>query len=133
MFSLLHRNAFTQSTRNLSLTLIRFLNGIPLPLFKSSDIDLMNGEEFSASRPLKSASALIPIVERDDSANVIFTRRTATARHHAGQISFPGGRKEDQDRGPAATALREAQEEIGLDPRNVDWFPDHAGRRMRGV
>ncbi len=91
-----------------------------LPFFKSSDIDLMNGEEFSASRPLKSASALIPIVELDDSANVIFARRTATARHHAGQISFPGGRKEDHDRGPAATALREAQEEIGLDPRNVE-------------
>ncbi len=86
----------------------------------TSDLDLMNGEEFSADRPLKSASVLIPIVERDASANVILTRRTATVRHHAGQISFPGGRREDHDRGPEATALREAQEEIGLDPRNVE-------------
>lgn len=86
----------------------------------TSDLDLMNSAEILNSDPPSSASVLIPIITRAGAANVILTRRTTTVKHHAGQISFPGGRMEEQDRDPEATALREAHEEIGLDPFNVE-------------
>jgi len=63
---------------------------------------------------LIAAAVLVPVVERDDSYTVLFTRRTEGLRHHAGQISFPGGRVEATDRSPEETALRETREEIGL-------------------
>jgi len=66
------------------------------------------------------ASVLVPIVERPEELRVLFTRRTAHLRDHSGQISFPGGRAEPHDPSPEATALREAEEEIGLDPRRVE-------------
>lgn len=53
---------------------------------------------------------------------LLLTQRAATLRHHAGQISFPGGRADPQDPAPAATALREAHEEVGLDPGTVEVF-----------
>lgn len=71
----------------------------------------------AARRP---ASVLVPIVERPEELRVLFTRRTAHLRDHSGQISFPGGRAEPHDPSPEATALREAEEEIGLDPRRVE-------------
>jgi 8-oxo-dGTP pyrophosphatase MutT (NUDIX family) len=59
------------------------------------------------------AAVLVGVIGRAE-PSVILTRRTAHLRDHAGQISFPGGRMEEDDPDPAATALREAQEEIGL-------------------
>jgi 8-oxo-dGTP pyrophosphatase MutT (NUDIX family) len=73
------------------------------------------------------AAVLIPLVERSD-LTVLFTQRATQLRNHAGQISFPGGRIEPGDEGPAAAALREASEEIGLDQRFVSvigYLPDH--------
>lgn len=64
--------------------------------------------------PLRPASVLIALVERASGLNVILTRRTEALRHHAGQVSFPGGRIEASDVDPVAAALREADEEIGL-------------------
>ncbi|MFI2751937.1 NUDIX hydrolase [Cellulomonas sp. P22] len=52
--------------------------------------------------------------------DVLLTRRSSTLGHHPGQISFPGGRLDPGDDGPAAGALREAREETGLDPSGVD-------------
>lgn len=66
------------------------------------------------------AAVLIPLVQRPAGMTVLLTRRTAHLTSHPGQISFPGGRAEDHDAGAVATALREANEEIGLDARHVD-------------
>jgi 8-oxo-dGTP pyrophosphatase MutT (NUDIX family) len=66
------------------------------------------------------AAVLIPLVDHPAGLTVLLTRRTAHLDHHAGQISFPGGRVEEGDADPIATALRETQEEIGLDPSHID-------------
>ncbi len=68
----------------------------------------------------KHAGVLIPLLFEDDMHKVIFTKRTDTVEHHKGQISFPGGATDDGDRSTEETALRESQEEIGLDPEDVD-------------
>ena len=66
------------------------------------------------------AAVLLGLVDRPAGPCIILTQRTAHLRDHAGQISLPGGRLEPEDAGPAEAALREAQEEIGLDPQRVD-------------
>jgi 8-oxo-dGTP pyrophosphatase MutT (NUDIX family) len=74
------------------------------------------------------AAVLVPLVEREAGLHVLLTQRATQLRQHAGQISFPGGRMEPTDADPKATALREAQEEIGLDARFVTvvgYLPDH--------
>ena len=68
---------------------------------------------------LRAAAVLVGLVDRGEGEQVLLTRRTEGLRHHAGQISFPGGRIEDADADPVAAALREAQEEIGLLPRQA--------------
>ena len=60
------------------------------------------------------AAVLIPLVTHDAGLTAIFTERTTHLNDHAGQVSFPGGRFEPADGGAVTTALREAEEEIGL-------------------
>ena len=67
----------------------------------------------------KPAAVLVPVVDRPEPA-VILTMRTAELPSHAGQIAFPGGKIDQGDQGPLAAALREAQEEVGLDPGLVE-------------
>jgi 8-oxo-dGTP pyrophosphatase MutT (NUDIX family) len=66
------------------------------------------------------AAVLVPIIGRPDGLTVLFTRRTAQLKAHSGQISFPGGRAEPGDPSAEHTALREAEEEIGLPPARVE-------------
>jgi 8-oxo-dGTP pyrophosphatase MutT (NUDIX family) len=66
------------------------------------------------------AAVLVPVIHREPEATVLFTERTGGLRSHAGQISFPGGRIDADDAGPEAAALREAGEEIGLQPEFVE-------------
>ena len=76
----------------------------------------------------KNASVLIALLQRPDGLHVLLTRRTAHLSQHAGQISFPGGRSEPEDRDAIQTALRETQEEVGLDPKQVEilgCLPDY--------
>ncbi len=74
------------------------------------------------------AAVLVPIVEHPGEPTVLLTQRATQLRHHAGQVSFPGGRIEPEDGSPAAAALREAREEISLEESSVSvvgFLPDH--------
>ena len=84
------------------------------------DHDLTPGDKPANGAPLMRAAVLVPLVERPEGWTVLLTQRTDHLHHHAGQISFPGGRAEDEDDTPVATALRECEEEIGLDRGHVE-------------
>lgn len=71
-------------------------------------------------KELTPASVLVPLVKRESGLAVLLTQRTAHLANHAGQISFPGGRMEEDDHDAVETALRETEEEIGLDRGHVD-------------
>lgn len=93
------------------------------PARDSSDFDL-NPEVknlLPAGRKLRSASVLVPIIERASGLNVMLTKRASSLRHHAGQVSFPGG-KVDGNESAQAAALREANEEIGLPETYVEMI-----------
>jgi 8-oxo-dGTP pyrophosphatase MutT (NUDIX family) len=66
------------------------------------------------------AAVLLPLYGWPDDPGLVFTERRADMRRHAGEISFPGGRRDEGDADLASTALRESQEEIGLDPAVVE-------------
>jgi 8-oxo-dGTP pyrophosphatase MutT (NUDIX family) len=70
--------------------------------------------------PGRAAAVLVPLVRREAELAVLLTLRTDHLPSHGGQICFPGGKIEDDDIGPLGAALREAQEETGLDPRLVE-------------
>jgi 8-oxo-dGTP pyrophosphatase MutT (NUDIX family) len=77
---------------------------------------------------MTAASVLIPLVLRAEGLSMLLTQRTAHLTDHAGQISFPGGRAEDDDASALETALRETEEEIGLNRRHIDiigTLPDY--------
>ncbi|MDD3762125.1 MAG: CoA pyrophosphatase [Nevskiales bacterium] len=69
---------------------------------------------------LRPAAVLAPVIKREHSLSMLLTVRSHRLRSHRGQISFPGGGRDDGDAGSVDTALREAREEIGLDPGSVE-------------
>jgi 8-oxo-dGTP pyrophosphatase MutT (NUDIX family) len=68
---------------------------------------------------LKCAAVLIPLVQDRDAWHILYTRRTHHVESHKGQVSFPGGGCDQGETSPEQTALREAKEEVGIDPLNV--------------
>ncbi len=73
----------------------------------------------AAVRPIRPAAVLIPVVDRPE-PTVLLTQRTPDLSSHAGQIAFPGGRIDASDASPMEAALREAEEEVGLDRSFVE-------------
>ncbi|MFT3802940.1 MAG: CoA pyrophosphatase [Burkholderiaceae bacterium] len=69
---------------------------------------------------LRDAAVLVPIVMHDSGSTVLLTERTATLSSHAGQVAFPGGRRDPEDPSAVWTALREAEEEVGLSREFVE-------------
>ncbi len=104
----------------------RALNQIGAPLehaWREHGDHLLNPETLQEIEGLqfKDAAVLVPVVDDgDDGAKVILTQRTTRLRKHSGQIAFPGGGIDETDVSPEEAALREAQEEIGLDPAYVE-------------
>ena len=76
-------------------------------------------EIISREQPIRPAAVLIPVVDRPE-PTVLLTQRSAHLNNHAGQIAFPGGKIDVTDTSPLDAALREAEEEVGLDRRFVD-------------
>ena len=91
---------------------------IAAALALASPVELLAGDdEFGSTEPVREAAVLVAITDRPD-PGVILTHRSAALRDHGGQIAFPGGRL-DEGEDARAAALREAWEEIALDPARV--------------
>jgi 8-oxo-dGTP pyrophosphatase MutT (NUDIX family) len=108
----------------------------PLPSTPEEDMQWLAGasaelaSQVRASLPARRvpAAVLVPLVEHGTGLTVLLTQRAETLKDHAGQISFPGGRIEPEDKDAWHAALRESQEEIGLLPEFVEfagYLPDH--------
>jgi 8-oxo-dGTP pyrophosphatase MutT (NUDIX family) len=93
----------------------------------------LHGDEGPRPEPalLRPAAVLVPIVDRPAGLTMLLTQRARHLKEHSGQVSFPGGRVQAEDPSPEATALREAREEIGLDPARVELLGRMAEYRTR--
>lgn len=84
----------------------------------------VHAARFSFPTAMVEAAVIIPLIPNGESWDLLFIRRTQSVAHHPGQIGFPGGRAEPEDRSPLHTALRELEEELGirLDPSAILGF-----------
>ena len=98
---------------------IRLASGLPVPPPPIGSDFSLNGVAVLPER-WRPASVLVPLVNRASGVTVLLTQRTDDMPSHAGQVSFPGGRRQAGDADAVATALRETEEEVGLERRFVD-------------
>jgi 8-oxo-dGTP pyrophosphatase MutT (NUDIX family) len=89
------------------------------PLDELMTADDLERQHLIGQSALRPAAVLLLVVEHPK-PTVVFTQRTAHLADHAGQISFPGGRCDEADCTPERTALREAEEEVGIEPGRVE-------------
>jgi 8-oxo-dGTP pyrophosphatase MutT (NUDIX family) len=124
-FAALNRPGFVERFR--TSTQGRELEGLPhastayygrTTLSGRGDHDLNPGMTVPVDR--RPAAVLVPIVAREDGLSLLLTKRSETLSVHKGQVSFPGGRVEDQDQNIVDTALRETEEEIGLNRDRIE-------------
>jgi 8-oxo-dGTP pyrophosphatase MutT (NUDIX family) len=90
------------------------------PLEELLTADDLEKQHQASQQPLKPAAVLLLVVNHPASPTVVFTQRTAHLSDHAGQISFPGGRSDEADGTPERTALREAEEEVGISSERIE-------------
>ncbi|MEM1302736.1 MAG: CoA pyrophosphatase, partial [Pseudomonadota bacterium] len=102
------------------MTLDDLRRGLARAAEPSSDFDLNPGVNLLPNRKLRDAAVLILVTQGAAGPEVVLTKRSAQLKHHPGQISFPGGKKDLEDDDLWATALREAREEIGLNAAGVE-------------
>lgn len=101
--------------------LSRLRASLSQPSSHSSDYDLNPSIVLPENRVLRPAAVLVGIATHGQGGpRLVLTKRASHLRNHPGQIAFPGGRKDDGDKDLVATALREAEEEIGLPPAAVE-------------
>jgi len=86
-----------------------------------------------AGTELKSAAVLIPLVRRRGEIHVLYTRRSDRLASHRGEVAFPGGRFDQRDPHLLAAALREAYEEVGIEPQAVEVLGSFEGRRTHST
>lgn len=86
-------------------------------LHEGGDLDFLSAEELKS---IRAAAVLIPIIPRPEGPTTLLTVRPTTMSTHAGQVAFPGGKVDPIDVSEVAAALREAEEEVGIDPASVE-------------
>ncbi len=94
-------------------------SGLPVPRAPLGSDFSLNGV-VPAPTSFRPAAVLVPLVRRDAEITVLLTQRTEDMPSHAGQIAFPGGRTQQEDTDPSATALRETEEEVGISRKFVE-------------
>ena len=97
----------------------RLASGLPVTALPVDSDFQMNGIVPTQDK-YRAASVLVPIVNRTPEITILLTQRTEDMPSHAGQVAFPGGRRQENDADAVATALRETEEEVGLDRKFVD-------------
>lgn len=101
------------------------------PINTESLIDqLRHGIGFAPS-PRRADAAVLLAITREAQPKILLTRRASHMRHHAGEVSFPGGRREEGDTSNIVVALREAHEETGLNPFHVELLGELPSQRAK--